>query len=321
MANPGGHPATLRHDSEAQAARRVVHRAYSPRLLAPRARELADALLALPHVQPIDQLAAEEIGALVARIDAVDAALDARQVGTKGTATLMICGCASAAGWSAGWPPSVPRPPHAPTGRHGLHRAAWPTRSGAAVPSARATVPDQETRVLLESIAYGDDPKVTPADRLRALEQLQRLQPDTELRQLVAQLSPQEVAHEWDAYCGADVVQDALNNEEAYPHLYAAIRKAVQAEAVAVARQLADADRLEAEVAAAAERRAEQIAQEGGLRLVRPPDDAAAEPEPADHLTEARAGRERPRETPTEPPPGLTWDDVQWPWHHGRRGY
>jgi len=89
MANPGGHPATLRHDSEAQAARRVVHRAYSPRLLAPRARELADALLALPHVQPIDQLAAEEIGALVARIDAVDAALDARQVGTKGTATLM----------------------------------------------------------------------------------------------------------------------------------------------------------------------------------------------------------------------------------------
>jgi hypothetical protein len=34
---------------------------------APRAAELAEALLGLPHVQPLDRLAAEEIGALMAQ--------------------------------------------------------------------------------------------------------------------------------------------------------------------------------------------------------------------------------------------------------------
>jgi hypothetical protein len=69
----------------------VQHGAYAAgnRVLAPRAEEIAEALLGLPQVQPLDRLAAEEIGALVARIEALDAALDGRAAGSKGTATLL----------------------------------------------------------------------------------------------------------------------------------------------------------------------------------------------------------------------------------------
>jgi hypothetical protein len=69
----------------------VTHGAYAAgnRVLAPRAAEIAEALLQLPHVQPLDRLAAEEIGALVARVEALDAALDKRTPGSKGTATLL----------------------------------------------------------------------------------------------------------------------------------------------------------------------------------------------------------------------------------------
>jgi hypothetical protein len=51
---------------------------YSPRLLAPRAREVADALLAAPHAVPLDQPAAEEIGSLVALLEAIDSDLAKR---------------------------------------------------------------------------------------------------------------------------------------------------------------------------------------------------------------------------------------------------
>src|SRR4051794_5087881 len=69
----------------------VKHGLYSAgeRVLAPRAREIADALMAAPHTVALDQLAADEIGALLARIEALDTALDKRQPGSKGTATLL----------------------------------------------------------------------------------------------------------------------------------------------------------------------------------------------------------------------------------------
>jgi len=49
---------------------------YSPRLLAPRAREVADALMGAPQATPLDQIAAEEIGSLVALLEATDADLE-----------------------------------------------------------------------------------------------------------------------------------------------------------------------------------------------------------------------------------------------------
>lgn len=89
MSNPAGHPPTLRHDPGNTVA--VQHGVYasSNRVLAPRAREIADALMAAPHTVALDTLAAEEIGALLARIEALDAALEDRKPGSKGTATLL----------------------------------------------------------------------------------------------------------------------------------------------------------------------------------------------------------------------------------------
>jgi hypothetical protein len=51
---------------------------YSPRTLAPRAREISDALMAAPHTVPLDAIAADEIGCIVALLEAIDAELIAR---------------------------------------------------------------------------------------------------------------------------------------------------------------------------------------------------------------------------------------------------
>jgi hypothetical protein len=50
----------------------VRHGAYSRRVMAPRAREIAEELLALPQTVPLDRIAAEEVGAIVAMIEAID---------------------------------------------------------------------------------------------------------------------------------------------------------------------------------------------------------------------------------------------------------
>ena len=53
---------------------------YSPRTLAPRAREIADALMGAPHTVALDVIAAEEIGALVAVLEAIDGDLGKRGI-------------------------------------------------------------------------------------------------------------------------------------------------------------------------------------------------------------------------------------------------
>ena len=64
-----GHPQTLvaSHPGNANAA---TYGVYSGRVLAPRAAEIRDALMTLPHVQPLDILAAEEIGSTIAPVTA-----------------------------------------------------------------------------------------------------------------------------------------------------------------------------------------------------------------------------------------------------------
>src|SRR4051812_29429657 len=44
----------------------------SGRVLAPRAREIAEQLMTLPHVSGVDVLAAEEIGSILAALEAID---------------------------------------------------------------------------------------------------------------------------------------------------------------------------------------------------------------------------------------------------------
>ncbi len=54
------------------------HGAYSPRTLTPRAQEIAAGLMAAAHTVPLDQIAAEEIAALIAIVESVDADLAQR---------------------------------------------------------------------------------------------------------------------------------------------------------------------------------------------------------------------------------------------------
>lgn len=75
MPNPHGNSASL-EISRSGNQNRLVHGIYSARQgLSPRAKELADALLRLPHTGLADELAAEEIGALIETLERVDRAL------------------------------------------------------------------------------------------------------------------------------------------------------------------------------------------------------------------------------------------------------
>ena len=88
MANPEGYPATLEHARGN--TRAVKPGVYSTRMLAPRAQEVAAQLMELPHVVTIDEMAATEIGILVARIEAIDRDLDERgHFGRNGARSLL----------------------------------------------------------------------------------------------------------------------------------------------------------------------------------------------------------------------------------------
>ena len=90
MANAHGHPASL-EPYRGGNTHSVRHGVYSSsgRVLAPRAEQIADALMELAHTVPLDRLAAEEIGALLARIEALDTELDRRGPGGRGSASLL----------------------------------------------------------------------------------------------------------------------------------------------------------------------------------------------------------------------------------------
>src|SRR5438045_1928201 len=75
--NPNGNPLTLR-SSQPGNTNAVRHGAFSRRALEGRAREVAEALLEAPHTTPLDRVGAEELGALVALIEAIDDDLSSR---------------------------------------------------------------------------------------------------------------------------------------------------------------------------------------------------------------------------------------------------
>ena len=80
--NKQGHPSTLQSQQvgNTNAVRSGV---YSERLVAPRAQEIAEALLDTPHRTPLDQIGAEEIGRLIAIIERIDADLAERGLTDK----------------------------------------------------------------------------------------------------------------------------------------------------------------------------------------------------------------------------------------------
>jgi hypothetical protein len=73
----GGHLETLRPFADGNTAA-VKSAVYSGRLLGPRAAEIRDALMSLPHVEILDALVCEEIGSVAATLEAIDRELEAR---------------------------------------------------------------------------------------------------------------------------------------------------------------------------------------------------------------------------------------------------
>jgi hypothetical protein len=82
-------------------------------------------------------------------------------------------------------------------------------RSGAAVLERTMT---EDVRAVLEAIAFGDDGRVTPSDRLRALEHLSRMepgqQPDGSYSSELAALEGEELDRHLDALLAEQIAAD-----------------------------------------------------------------------------------------------------------------
>ena len=72
--NPAGRSENLRAQQWAN-TNSVTHGVYSRRVLEPKAREIAESLLASPFTIELDRLGAEELAALLAQIEAMDSVL------------------------------------------------------------------------------------------------------------------------------------------------------------------------------------------------------------------------------------------------------
>jgi hypothetical protein len=186
---------------------------------------------------------------------------------------------------------------------------------------------DRDLRAVLEAVAYGDDPRVTPGERLRAAEQLAAMSP---LRQetfgeLLQAMPAQAVVREADAFLGEDEAQRLLAGDPDRPVLSAALQRAVEerAQALLVAR-LGDVD---AEIERRANELAAQLYEARAFRLAQAHDSAqaatgdagsAATPEARPSAATPEARPPAPPQ-PLQPPAGLSWDDPSVRHYRARR--
>lgn len=86
MSNPKGHAETLvaSHPDNAHAARHGLF-SRTGKVLQPRAQAIADELMTAPHMTSLDRLTVEEIGRVLARIEALDDELDTARGATRKT--------------------------------------------------------------------------------------------------------------------------------------------------------------------------------------------------------------------------------------------
>lgn len=159
--NENGHSATLQASHPGN-TNRLAHGAYSSSAeLTPRAAEVADALMSLPHVAALDRLAAEEIGRLVALLERVDADLAERGLTRRnGEARNLLDLHGRLSGRLERWQREFGTTPASradfgATLARGARRRAGARRGGRVTDDRRAT---------LEAIAYGGDPDLRPGD-------------------------------------------------------------------------------------------------------------------------------------------------------------
>jgi hypothetical protein len=118
-------------------------------------------------------------------------------------------------------------------------------------------------RAVLEAIAYGDDPRVTPSDRLRALEHLSRMepgqQPDGSYSSELASLEGEELDRRLDALLAEQIAADVLGARERWPVLGQLVDREVERRARKLAKDIHVAQ-VEAEIAGRVEERLAEVA-------------------------------------------------------------
>lgn len=105
----------------------------------------------------------------------------------------------------------------------------------------------RDLRAVLEGIAYSDDPRVQPGDRLRAAERLLELAPTNAsdaILEHVLSLDDHAVNAELDDLIAAEVAAAITANDGTWPTLAAALRPVVEERA----RQLSNRDDIEREI-------------------------------------------------------------------------
>jgi hypothetical protein len=169
-------------------------------------------------------------------------------------------------------------------------------------------VATDDVRAVLEAVAFGDDPRVTPGERLRAAEQLTAMSPPQveTFGELLQAMPAQAVVREADAFLGEDEAQRLLAGDPDRPVLSAALQRAVEERAQALlVERVGD---VEAEIERRANELAAQLYEARAFRLAQAHDGA---PRAATAPVAPRQPEGQPQTPagPLQPPAGLSRDD------------
>jgi hypothetical protein len=140
----------------------------------------------------------------------------------------------------------------------------------------------EDVRAVLEAIAFGDDGRVTPSDRLRALEHLSRVEPGEQTEgsysSELAALEGEELDRHLDALLAEQIAADVFGEATRWPTLAYLVGQEVEDRARTLAEEL-HLDQVEAEI----ERRVEERLCQRATSA--PVDQATAEPTVAQERT------------------------------------
>lgn len=108
-----------------------------------------------------------------------------------------------------------------------------------------------QARHVLEAIAFGDDPRITPGDRLRACEQLARFDdadpPSQSFKRELEGLQGAELDGHLDALSAEEIAADLFGPRVAWPHLATLVDGELERRAQRLAEQI-HLDHVEAEI-------------------------------------------------------------------------
>ena len=178
----------------------------------------------------------------------------------------------------------------------------------------------EDTQAVLLGIVYGDDERISPADRVRAAELLERTSGEGEptVRGVLRSMSDAEVAAAWDHHFAGELRGLLRGEAKDMPHTAEVLRELIEARAEERARELADADRIEREIEERANQRAEELYRERSFQLVRVTD--ASRPSDPPAQPPGRVEESAAPQASTAPPPGM---DLRagWPRRGGGRDW